>query len=310
MLATPRAYFFKARKVSQLPGIRTLANTAIVEYIRKVFDVEIEIEALRAQYESPNSLTDLADILAMDSISSCVDLYETVLAVVQASLLSDYPLEVYQSISTTLSSTLVQIADWRLDRLRSLLQLRLTDNFVQPLNESTSELKNSSSERDSIATVQEIEHIARALSTSDTPPETKDPLPLQYNEWVHELEWVLSRAQDCSVFVQRALKRGLNFRGLDFGLPLKAITLKNSSTFEDSNSVATAMFLASSRLHPSDALGLPNDLRMKTLLNLSADSDSTGTQSRALLDVTGICAEQFLEEPYVALEEYADRICL
>ena len=46
-----RAYFFKARKVSQLPGIRTLANTAIVDYIRKVFDVESEIEALRAQYE-------------------------------------------------------------------------------------------------------------------------------------------------------------------------------------------------------------------------------------------------------------------
>jgi transposase len=46
-----RAYFFKARKVSQLPGIRTLANTAIVDYIRKVFDVESEIEALRVQYE-------------------------------------------------------------------------------------------------------------------------------------------------------------------------------------------------------------------------------------------------------------------
>jgi transposase len=42
---------FKARKVSQLPGIRTLANTPIVDYIRKVFDVESEIEALRAQYE-------------------------------------------------------------------------------------------------------------------------------------------------------------------------------------------------------------------------------------------------------------------
>lgn len=46
-----RAYFFKARKVSQLPGIRTLANTAIVDYIRKVSDVESEIEALRSQYE-------------------------------------------------------------------------------------------------------------------------------------------------------------------------------------------------------------------------------------------------------------------
>src|SRR6202000_3567581 len=47
-----RAYFFKARKVSQLPGVRTLDNTAIVDYIGKVFDVESEIEALRAQYEN------------------------------------------------------------------------------------------------------------------------------------------------------------------------------------------------------------------------------------------------------------------
>jgi transposase len=46
-----RAYFFKARKVSQLPGIRTLANTAIVDYIRPIFAVETEIEALRTQYE-------------------------------------------------------------------------------------------------------------------------------------------------------------------------------------------------------------------------------------------------------------------
>jgi transposase len=46
-----RAYFFKARKVSQLPGIRTLANTAITDYIRRVFAVESEIEALRAEHE-------------------------------------------------------------------------------------------------------------------------------------------------------------------------------------------------------------------------------------------------------------------
>jgi transposase len=45
-----RAYFFKARKVSQLPGIRTLANTAITDYIKLVFAVEAEIEALRADY--------------------------------------------------------------------------------------------------------------------------------------------------------------------------------------------------------------------------------------------------------------------
>src|SRR5207253_4728781 len=46
-----RAYFFKARKVSQLPGIRTLANTAIVDYIKLIFAVETEIETLRSQYE-------------------------------------------------------------------------------------------------------------------------------------------------------------------------------------------------------------------------------------------------------------------
>ena len=46
-----RAYFFKARKVSQLPGVRTLANTAITDYIRQVFAVETEIETLRAEHE-------------------------------------------------------------------------------------------------------------------------------------------------------------------------------------------------------------------------------------------------------------------
>jgi transposase len=46
-----RAYFFKARKVSQLPSTRTLASTAIADYIRHVFAVETEIETLRAQYE-------------------------------------------------------------------------------------------------------------------------------------------------------------------------------------------------------------------------------------------------------------------
>jgi transposase len=46
-----RAYFFKARKVSQMPSTRTLANTAIADYIRHVFAVETEIETLRAQYE-------------------------------------------------------------------------------------------------------------------------------------------------------------------------------------------------------------------------------------------------------------------
>lgn len=59
-----RAYFFKARKVSQLPGIRTLANTAIVDYIRKVFDVESEVKALRAQYEQRGEAADVDRIVA------------------------------------------------------------------------------------------------------------------------------------------------------------------------------------------------------------------------------------------------------
>jgi transposase len=46
-----RQYFFKARKVSQLPGIRTLANTAITVYIKRVFAVEAEIDTLRSEYE-------------------------------------------------------------------------------------------------------------------------------------------------------------------------------------------------------------------------------------------------------------------
>jgi len=45
-----RAHFFKARKVSQLPSSRTLANAAIDDHIRALFAVESEIEQLRSQY--------------------------------------------------------------------------------------------------------------------------------------------------------------------------------------------------------------------------------------------------------------------
>jgi transposase len=48
-----RAYFFKARKVSQLPSSRNLASTAIDDYIRHIFAVESKIESLRAEYERP-----------------------------------------------------------------------------------------------------------------------------------------------------------------------------------------------------------------------------------------------------------------
>lgn len=45
-----RAHFFKARKVSQLPSSRTLANAAIDDHIRPIFAVESEIEQMRSQY--------------------------------------------------------------------------------------------------------------------------------------------------------------------------------------------------------------------------------------------------------------------
>lgn len=45
-----RQYYFKARKVSQLPSTRTLANAALEDYIRHIFAVEDEIERLRAEY--------------------------------------------------------------------------------------------------------------------------------------------------------------------------------------------------------------------------------------------------------------------
>jgi len=44
-----RTMFFKARKVSQLPSSRTLANAAMVDYIRPVYQVEERINALREE---------------------------------------------------------------------------------------------------------------------------------------------------------------------------------------------------------------------------------------------------------------------
>jgi transposase len=60
-----RAYFFKARKVSQLPSSRTLANKAIDDYIRRVFAVETEIEALRSQYEQHGEVLPLPAVHAL-----------------------------------------------------------------------------------------------------------------------------------------------------------------------------------------------------------------------------------------------------
>ncbi|MGH8260531.1 MAG: IS66 family transposase, partial [Steroidobacteraceae bacterium] len=60
-----RAYFFKARKVSQLPSSRTLANAAINDYIRQVFAVESEIERLRAEHEQRGETLPLSTVLAL-----------------------------------------------------------------------------------------------------------------------------------------------------------------------------------------------------------------------------------------------------
>ncbi|HEX5418630.1 MAG TPA: IS66 family transposase [Gammaproteobacteria bacterium] len=45
-----RAYYYKARKVSQLPKSRSLAHVAIEEYLRKVYAVETRIKALGEEY--------------------------------------------------------------------------------------------------------------------------------------------------------------------------------------------------------------------------------------------------------------------
>lgn len=45
-----RSMFFKARKVSQLPSGRTLANLAIETYIRQVYQVESEIRTLQEEH--------------------------------------------------------------------------------------------------------------------------------------------------------------------------------------------------------------------------------------------------------------------
>src|SRR5665213_644015 len=46
-----RTMFFKARKVSQLPSSRTLANAAIEDYIRLVYQVEGQIKTLREEHQ-------------------------------------------------------------------------------------------------------------------------------------------------------------------------------------------------------------------------------------------------------------------
>jgi transposase len=60
-----RTMFFKARKVSQLPSSRTLANAAMVDYIRPVYQVEERIKALREQYAARGEVLPLQEVRAL-----------------------------------------------------------------------------------------------------------------------------------------------------------------------------------------------------------------------------------------------------
>ena len=57
--------FFKARKVSQLPSSRTLANAAMEDYIRPVYQVEGQIKALREQYQQRGETLPLETVRAL-----------------------------------------------------------------------------------------------------------------------------------------------------------------------------------------------------------------------------------------------------
>lgn len=60
-----RTMYFKARKVSQLPGSRTLANAAVEDHIRRIFAVETRIEKLREEYMQRGEVLPLERIHSM-----------------------------------------------------------------------------------------------------------------------------------------------------------------------------------------------------------------------------------------------------
>jgi transposase len=60
-----RTMFFKARKVSQLPSTRTLANAAIEDYIAPVYRIEGQIKALRAQYQQSGESLPIETVLQL-----------------------------------------------------------------------------------------------------------------------------------------------------------------------------------------------------------------------------------------------------
>lgn len=60
-----RTMFFKARKVSQLPSSRTLANAAMVDYIRPVYQLEERIKALREESAARGEILPLEAVWAL-----------------------------------------------------------------------------------------------------------------------------------------------------------------------------------------------------------------------------------------------------
>jgi len=60
-----RTMFFKARKVSQLPSGRTLANAAMQDYIRPVYQVERQIKTLQEQYQQRGETLPLKTVRAL-----------------------------------------------------------------------------------------------------------------------------------------------------------------------------------------------------------------------------------------------------
>jgi transposase len=60
-----RTMFFKARKVSNLPSIRTLANAALEDYIGPVYRIERQIKELRAEYEQRGESLPLETVLKL-----------------------------------------------------------------------------------------------------------------------------------------------------------------------------------------------------------------------------------------------------
>jgi transposase len=60
-----RTMFFKARKVSNLPSSRTLANAAMIDFIRPVYQVEDQIKALREESAARGAVLPLQTVHAL-----------------------------------------------------------------------------------------------------------------------------------------------------------------------------------------------------------------------------------------------------